>query len=51
MYRQGIEVKKDIDVGVLVEKPLWFSFVESLYPKNERVYFPDDLDEMLCLYY
>jgi uridine phosphorylase len=51
MYRQGIEVKKDIDVGVLVEKPLWFSFVESLYPKNERVYFPDDQDEMLCLNY
>lgn len=26
MYRQGIEVKKDIDVGVIVEKPSWFSF-------------------------
>lgn len=49
MYKQGIEVKKEIDLGIIVEKPAWFSFVESIYPKSERVYFPDDQDEMLCI--
>jgi len=49
MYRQGIEVKKDIDVGVILEKPSWFSFVESLYPKSERIYHPNDQDELLYI--
>lgn len=49
MYRQGIEVKKDIDVGVIVEKPSWFSFVESFYPKSERIYHPNDQDELIYI--
>lgn len=49
MYKQGIEVKKDIDLGIIVEKPAWFSFVESIYPDAEKVYFPDDQDEMVCI--
>jgi len=48
-YRHGTEVKKDIDVGIIVEKPAWFSFVESIYPKSEKIYFPDDQDEMVCI--
>lgn len=47
MYKQGIEVKKEIDVGIIMEKPSWFLFVESLYPKNERIYHPNDQDELI----
>jgi len=49
MYKQGIEVKKEIDVGIIVEKPSWFSFVESLYPKSERIYHPNDQDELIYI--
>lgn len=49
MYKQGIEVKKDIDVGVILEKPSWFSFVEFLYPNSERIYHPNDQDELLYI--
>lgn len=49
MYKQGVEVKKEIDIGIIVEKPAWFSFVESIYPKSEKIYFPDDQDEMLYI--
>lgn len=49
MYKQGIEVKKEIDVGVIVEKPSWFSFVESLYQKSERIYHPNDQDELIYI--
>lgn len=49
MYKQGIEVKKEIDVGIIVEKPSWFLFVESLYPKNERIYHPNDQDELIYI--
>ena len=49
MYKQGIEVKKEIDLGVIVEKPSWFSFVESLYPKSERIYHPNDQDELIYI--
>ncbi len=49
MYKQGIEVKKEIDLGVIVEKPSWFSFVESLYPKSKRIYHPNDQDELIYI--
>ncbi|MFC1651995.1 nucleoside phosphorylase [Patescibacteria group bacterium] len=49
MYKQGIEVKKEIDVGVVVEKSSWFSFVESLYPKSERIHHPNDQDDLVYI--
>lgn len=49
IYKQGTEVKKNINAGIVVEKPAWFSFVESIYPRSERIYFPDDQDEMICI--
>lgn len=49
MYKQGIEVKKEINIGIIMEKPSWFLFVESLYPKNERIYHPNDQDELIYI--
>jgi len=47
MYRQGIEVKRDTDVGIIIEKASWFSVIESLYPNSERIYYPNDQDDVL----
>lgn len=45
MYKQGIEVKKDTNAGVLFEYPSCLEVVEKLFPDNhERVYYPDDED-------
>ena len=49
IYKQGTEIKKEIDIGIIVEKPAWFSYIESIYPETEKVYFPDDQDEMVCI--
>lgn len=47
MYKQGIEVKRDTDVGVILEKCSWFPVIESLFPNSERIYYPNDQDEVL----
>lgn len=49
MYRQGIEVKKDVNIGVVIEKSSWFSIIEKLYQNSERIYYPNDQDEVLCI--
>jgi len=47
MYKQGIEVKRETNFGVILEKSSWFSLVETLFPKSERIYYPNDQDEVL----
>ncbi|MEK9177686.1 MAG: hypothetical protein AAB777_01035 [Patescibacteria group bacterium] len=47
MYKQGIEVKRETNFGIILEKSSWFSIVESLFPKRERIYYPNDQDEVL----
>lgn len=47
MYRQGIEVKRETQVGVILEKSSWFLIIEELFPNGERVYYPNDQDEVL----
>jgi uridine phosphorylase len=47
MYRQGIEVKRNTDVGIILEKSSWFSIVESLFSDSKRIYYPNDQDEVL----
>ena len=29
MYKQGIEVKRETDFGVVLETPFWFSIIEK----------------------
>ncbi len=47
MYKQGIEVKRQTNVGVILEKSSWFLVIESLFPNSERIYYPNDQDEVL----
>jgi hypothetical protein len=47
MYKQGIEVKRETNFGIILEKSSWFSIVESLFSKSERIYYPNDQDEVL----
>jgi purine-nucleoside phosphorylase len=47
MYRENIEVKKDADIGIIIEKSSWFSVIEKLYQDKERIYYPNDQDEIL----
>src|ERR1035437_878301 len=49
MYKQGIEVKRKADVGIIIEKTSWLKIFESLFKKNERIYYPNDQDEVLYL--
>lgn len=45
MYREGIEVKRDTNVGVLFEYPSGFDIVERLFPdSHEKIYYPNDED-------
>lgn len=47
MYKQGIEVKRETDLGIIIEKSSWFSIIESIFPGSERIYYPNDQDEVL----
>ncbi|MFA6459014.1 MAG: hypothetical protein WCV79_01280 [Candidatus Paceibacterota bacterium] len=47
MYKQGIEVKRETNFGIILEKSSWYSIVESLFPKSERIYYPNDQDDVL----
>lgn len=47
MYKQGIEVKRDTDLGIVLETPFWFSIIEKLYPNSERVFYSHSQDEVL----
>ena len=46
MYRQGIEVKRDTNVGIIIEKASWFPILEKIYSEGERIYYPNDQDEV-----
>lgn len=49
MYRNGIEVLHDSDLGIIVEKRAWLDIFESLYKQSsQRFYYPNDQDEVLC---
>lgn len=47
MYRENIEVKRDADFGVIIEKSSWFSVIEKMFSDCERIYYPNDQDEVL----
>jgi uridine phosphorylase len=47
MYKQGIEVKRNTDVGILIEKSSWFPVIETIFPNTKRIYYPNDQDEVL----
>ena len=47
MYKQGIEVKRDTDLGIVLEIPFWFSIIEKLYPNSERIFYSHSQDEVL----
>lgn len=52
MYRHGIEVLHDSDVGIIVEKCSWLDIFESLYKSSaQRFYYPNDQDEVLSFVY
>lgn len=47
MHKQGIEVKKNIKLGIVLETPFWFSVIEKLYPKSKRIFYNHSQDEVL----
>jgi purine-nucleoside phosphorylase len=48
MYKQGIEVKRNTDMGVLFEKSSWLQVVEEIYPDtSKRIYYPNDQDYVI----
>lgn len=47
MYKEGIEVKRTTDIGILIEKSSWFDILQNIFPGAERVYYPNDQDEVL----
>jgi len=49
MYKQGIEVRRKTDVGIIIEKTSWLKLFESLFRETERIYYPNDQDDVLYL--
>lgn len=48
MYREGIEVKRNTDMGILFEYPSSLRMVEKLFPDSyQRVDYPNDEDEVV----
>jgi uridine phosphorylase len=47
MYKEGIEVKRTTEIGILIEKASWFAVLEDMFPGAERIYYPNDQDEVL----
>lgn len=47
MQRQGIEVKRDTHVGLVMEKTSWLNIAAELYPRSERIYYPNDQDHVV----
>lgn len=47
MYRQGIEVKRDCDVGIMIEKASWLPVIEALFDGSEKIYYPNDQDDVV----
>jgi uridine phosphorylase len=48
MYREGIEVKRDTNAGILLEYPSCLEVVEKLFPDScERIYYPNDEDSVV----
>lgn len=48
MYREGIEVKRDTNIGVIFEKPSWLKIVEELFDGSyEKIYYPNDQDHVV----
>lgn len=50
MYKNGIEVLHDSELGIVVEKRSWLDIFETLYPESsQRFYYPNDQDEVLSI--
>lgn len=49
MYRNGIEVLHDSDLGIIVEKKSWLDIFESIYKNSQRFYYANDQDEVLSI--
>ncbi|KKS34483.1 MAG: Phosphorylase family protein [Parcubacteria group bacterium GW2011_GWC2_42_12] len=47
MYKQGIEVKRETNLGIVLETPFWFSMIEKLYPNCQRIFYSHSQDEVL----
>lgn len=47
MYKQGIEVKRETNLGIVLETPFWFSTIEKLYPNCQRIFYSHSQDEVL----
>lgn len=47
MHKQGIEVKRKTNLGIILETPYWFSIIEKLYPDSKRVFYDHSQDEVL----
>lgn len=47
MYKENIEVKRDTDIGIIIEKSSWFSMIEKIFRGAVRIYYPNDQDEVL----
>ena len=47
MYKENIEVKRNADIGIIIENSSWFSIIEKNYEDKERIYYPTEQDEVL----
>lgn len=47
MHKQGIEVKRKTNLGIILETPYWFSIIEKLYPGSKRIFYNHSQDEVL----
>jgi uridine phosphorylase len=47
MHKQGIEVKRKTNLGIILETPYWLSVIEKLYPDSKRVFYNHSQDEVL----
>lgn len=46
-HRDGIEVRRNTDVGIVLENENWLDLVEEIYPNSERVHYLADEDDVL----
>jgi len=47
MLRNGIDVRRDTDVGILLENENWIDIAQEIYPDSEIVHYPNDEDDVL----
>ncbi len=47
MRKNGIEVKRKTDIGLVLETPFWLDLLQRLYPKSLRISYDHSQDEVL----